>query len=656
MTLKTVEICYVTANSQDDTYVAQDAECDRLAISFLTSSGHLDRNVSLYRIIYPVTGAPFKSTRESSEATHNADVYHPERIELVKTLAKDAVMGSINHDNLSKIIRIFISIHDLGFEVDLTNKESCQSFYKVYTDYLFSQLRQSKIKGKGFKRSTASSYQHALAVALSRAFSDSIDTWKGSYFRISNKDSNEPLPTLTRNKKEFQQAYAFFRRYFEETTKYLLSECDKPLYIPFEDLGLTDLVYVSGQNHSWKGFKRGDTGYLYSFVYDKDGIHGWDETRRRIENAGIEMTEEEQRQVRHYIYGFNQLGLLDREKTRRSLANNAVFAFVKILLAETGANPKHIENLDLSTERLETELGHVRLLAQKGRAGYETQPIRMPVSFLSVWRQYLELRGWMLKHAANGDDPKVGLLAYNLNAKSQLVLVKALDIGQKRRYVRPDELPYIPAKEWRKFKSQELTNAADGEIKVSADLLNQSEPTARKHYSHAKFETAAVELQQFFTELKNHSALIVRDQNGLPPVVEDAPAIKTGRCTGTTVNDAKKIAGMDERAPEPRCGTPIHCFFCESFGIHKEVGDFKKLLAAKKWVEYQARTKTEGIEEAMKKYAPITQRIDAILDEFIEMAPEHADLLSQAQQEVQAGNIDVYWLNKLNAVIEAMEY
>ncbi len=652
MTLKTAKVCYVTANSQDESYKVKDSECDRLSLRYLSTNGDFEKSIGLYRLIYPVQGRHPQIFSDYTIVTHNTDVFHPERISLIKILVRDAVLGFINADNLSKISRIFISLTELGLEFDIKSKESCLSFYKEYTDYLFSQLRQARIKGKGYKRSTASSYQHALSIALSRLWNVSIDEWKSSYFIISHKNSETPLPTLRKSKHEFQQVYAFFRRFFEETSEYLLSESEKPLYIPFNDLGFKDLVFISNLFHSWRSYESGDIEHLKSFIYDKDKVYRWPEVRKRIEREGIAITEEDAIKVKG---ASSQLKIRKSGKIRRILANFATMAFVKVLIAETGANPKHLESLDLSTERLESELGHIRLLAVKGRSGYETQPVRMHVSFLSVWRKYLELRKWMVENSEGSIDPGVGILGYSLINK-KLTIISAGVISNKTRYFTPVGLPEITAQQWRKFKSQELTNAANGEIKISADLLNQSERTAATHYSQAKFETAAIELQQFFSELRQHSTLIVHDQNRIPPIVKNAAAISTGRCTGSNVEDAIKIDGIDKRTPEPRCGTPVHCYFCKSFGIHKEVGDLKKLLAAKKWVEYQAKSKTEGVEVAMQKYAPITQRIDAILEEFIELDPENLNLLKQATQEVQSGNINIYWLNKLNAIIEAMEY
>ena len=106
------------------------------------------------------------------------------------------------------------------------------------------------------------------------------------------------------------------------------------------------------------------------------------------------------------------------EAELKYMANLATRHFGYLLLAEAGSNASTLATVDCSQTRLDKELGTSRLLAVKGRAGYEQQDQFVDRRFTkTVWKRYLELRKWMVQHLREQgfEAPLNGLFCFSLN-------------------------------------------------------------------------------------------------------------------------------------------------------------------------------------------------------------------------------------------------
>jgi hypothetical protein len=649
---KKLNILYFEADSNDFSKINALEEDSAPIIQFRDLNGVVINRVLLFKLVYPkVITSHVRYVKENpSYIVVDDSVFFENRNVLIKKILKIVVEGRMNLDYTRKVVRLMLD-DSYSKIVDFENVESCREFYKYQTDLLFSRMRLSKVRGNHIKRKTASTYQSSMVVLFSNLFDlqrSEVERW---YFNITAKKGLDRPSEIKVSGHDFKVSYALHRRVFEGIFEFIFCTENKPLYIKSSDIVESDLLYITSVYNTWRDGVR-DVWGLRNLTYDKDRFYSYEEAISKAKENGLELSREERIAIKRYCKS-NLVTSLEYRK--KKLANYAVFAFISILVAETGANAGGVLNLDISTGVLEKEIGQYRVLTVKARSNYQRQSIRMPSSFLSVWRKYLKLREWMIENSKTKDHELPFAIYYPLGISNDndVKPIRPEYLSAKISYLVPHGFYVIPLSQWRKRKSQSLTNNSEGDLSISSAVLNQSISTVQKHYTSSKFETAAVEFHSFFEELNKYSKLIVSNSLNVPPVIEDGLSIKSGRCKGNNSEDANKIDYLDKRVPDPDCKKSLHCVFCSKFGIHINVVDLKKLLSMKVWVSYQIKSGLGGIEESLLKYGGIIQRIDSILQGLLEHYPSAKSVYDIAIDDIENGRFDDFWGAKIAAYIEA---
>tara|TARA_R110001583_G_scaffold74100_7_gene205517 strand:- start:26517 stop:27791 length:1275 start_codon:yes stop_codon:yes gene_type:complete len=311
---------------------------------------------------------------------------------------------------LSKTIPIvFDWIDTSGRSEHLNAEELTMSLYRDDTDDLRHRLNLSKVgqnKTGSLKNGAASRRQLAMAHVCSWATGVAISVVSTWAIRISTSAKQPPpLPKITED--EHAILHALHNRFFESFSHAVLNKTPPPVVVDLENLNLSNFIFYSPRVNSSNqlGLRKGERDDWKHYFYTQSGIFpGTQEELNKIliEN-GIKPLRSE---YKHYSR--NQI--MNQTFTNASLrymANAAVRHFGYLLLNEAGANASHLSTIDVSSSRLDKEMGVVRLLAVKGRSGYEDQILTVDSRFAkNQWKQYLKLREYM---GAGIDAPSRGL-------------------------------------------------------------------------------------------------------------------------------------------------------------------------------------------------------------------------------------------------------
>lgn len=585
------------------------------------------------------------------------------RIPIVRLWVRDVLEGNVNLGTSRQIEQFFDWIDQNGFSHRLESVEDIKEVYRSYTDHLYHLLRLPKIGKKGgLKRGTAFGKQRAArliahyATGIQQAV---IEHW-APYINAS-RGRSAPTPRL--NDHEVPIAAEIHERFFLAYSKCILTEQPKPLIVKIGDLGFPDFVLFSTGVHSHNDWgkasslnRSSQTEALWmKYAFTRDGIiPHWPAVRALAERDGIELgaSGEGNRASKQFAQAVNAHKGSFNFFTQRLFANRAAIHFGHLLLYYAGLNASLLDSIDFSQTRLDKESGSNRIVAIKGRSLQESQSHTVDSRFVrTIWTQYLKLRKWMEAHSPE----PVG---------SDGIFTLPTEMGRSIEFVNSDKLrsdifwpdggPSLATRTAKKYKTTTMLEDTMGDLGLVAHATSTSVGTVKKHYAFKTAEDAARELSVFFRAMMESARIRVSGQ-AVAPVVVSGNKITVGRCTGESEFDLKQIEGFDERAPKPRCGAPMTCFFCESYGIHASEQDILRVLSVKEWISYQSQDKSKDIDEHAKKFLPIVSRIDEIVDAFYSRDDASAVIVKKARQKVTRGNLDIYWQNKIDALIDAME-
>lgn len=336
------------------------------------------------------------------------------------------------------------------------------------------------------------------------------------------------------------------------------------------------------------------------------------------------------------------------------MANQATRHFGYLLLAEAGSNASTLATVDCSQARLHKELGASRLLAVKGRAGYEQQDQFVDRRFTkTVWKRYLELREWMVqrlrKHGFEAPQNGLFLIAYQLYREAYSLL-KASSMRQCGS-LWPKNGPALATREARKHKTVNIIEGPGGNITLASAMQAVSPQTIERHYAHKNLIEATQHMSDYF-ELQAKSAPL--RYAGVKPVriIEDGEYTSTGHCDVPEIEGPKLVEGFEDTGIEPRCGAPLTCLFCVHFGLHAQEEDLLRLLTIQRWVEVQTQLYASNIDEGFDKYSPYIERIDQVFDELLKSSEELAALVRHTKVLFVEGRRDLYWLARINALLD----
>ncbi|RZG88407.1 hypothetical protein EXE10_02405 [Acinetobacter sp. WCHAc060033] len=528
---------------------------------------------------------------------------------------------------------------------DLSNQDSVIDAYRRYSKYLVDRTLLADTDEENLAAHTAKQYQRNAAKLIAYVFDcHEIDIVSQA---MQVQSQRYDVPVLPVAKEDHQKTYATLLNVFLEIHRIVVQENDFPAH--FQSVDEEDFYFYSGFHHQTeKQHIQFDmqnylakypiipalSKMLADFELEEDGEH-----RKRVRenrNQAIRKLEERNKDKRHL------------ERTR--LASYGLAIGMLLFITQTGANLDTAQQLQLDTMEILPSIQGRRFSGTKSRAGDKIVRPEFGVKFEPVFRKILELREWYVQDEAcdfvfpmRNEIQQLGPVS---NGRLQLIKNFLQRIFPKMVWIRPQQ--------WRKHKSSQTVEFSAGDLLLEAEVMGHSLDTARNNYARTSFKDAAQQISQFFNELRevavSKTRTLERISVQLLDETIDAQASPVGACASIHPQPEKAI-GFTERAPTPNCQQFEHCLFCQHYAVHADDEDVRKLLSLKSLLGYVKQKATDLIKWE-QQFGVVLHRIDEVLNELSDTYENLRDRIFSIQEEVESGDLDAYWLNHFELLID----
>lgn len=145
------------------------------------------------------------------------------------------------------------------------------------------------------------------------------------------------------------------------------------------------------------------------------------------------------------------------------------------------------------------------------------------------------------------------------------------------------------------------------------------------------------ELGNYFDSLTSAATVIV-DQE------EKVAAIPAGQCKSL----GRAIPITLETPVAVECNKSEGCMFCESFRLHADEIDVRKILSCWQYLEY-----TSSLAESKEDFDQVFRKIFERLEELLTAVEARVPgLVNRIKEEVDEGNLSNYWRGKVELLLE----
>ncbi|WPC34575.1 hypothetical protein O4M77_12885 [Acinetobacter sp. YWS30-1] len=544
------------------------------------------------------------------------------------------------------IIKIFLDWIDQQKKVfDLSNKDSMIDAYRRYSKYLVDRTLLADTDDDNLAAHTAKQYQRYVAKLIAYVFDcHEIDIASQA---MQVQSQRYDVPVLPIAQEDHQKTYATLLNVFSEIHRIVVQAGNFPAH--FQSVDQEEFYFYSGFHHQTeKQYIQFDMhSYLskYSTIPDFSkmlvdfGLAEDSEYRKRLRenrNQAIRKLEESNKDKRH----------VERER----LASYGLAIGMLLFIAQTGANLDTAQQLQLDTMEILPSTQGRRFSGTKSRAGDKTVYPEFGVQFEPIFRKILELRKWYIQDEAcdfvfplRNEIQQLGPVSYG-----RLQLMKKLF---QRIFPR---MIWITPQQWRKHKSSQTVEFSAGDLLLEAEVMGHSLDTARNNYARTSFKDAAQQISQFFNELRevavSKTRTLERISVQMLDETIDAQPSPVGACASIYPQPEKAI-GFTERAPTPNCQQFEHCLFCQYYAVHADDKDVRKLLSLKSLLGYVKQKATDTIKWE-QQFGVVLHRIDEVLNELSDTYENLRDRIFSIQEEVESGDLDAYWLNHFELLID----
>ncbi|MCH4563884.1 hypothetical protein MKP05_12190 [Halomonas sp. EGI 63088] len=584
---------------------------------------------------------------DSYEINHSS--IRKDRASFLVELIEQYLDGEISFNKLDcmSIVLKWID-HQSGQNYIFTDKDSMLKMYSDYSEYLWHRVRLSSADTTApkLKRTTAIHYQNACA----RLVSTSIPrlTWtevKKTAIQITQRKGEDQFHVIE-DPSHAHDIAAIHRYLFLQIFDFLINKKPFPLVIPAEEtLKISKQIFVSETTHNVHNLAdtltKRKSGKSWNLIIDTNGkINDWEVICSKMDEACLRWKDRK-------IVTNNFKTLQERNAchqvtkgVRKQLFNLAIHHFWHALLHDSGANPITLEFAPLIKSQQMSREGKYRVMSVKDRANKE-YPIKMTPKFAPYWDKMLEL-----SKAAFGDTTNFVGIHCVPGDKPDYPGDDSLQ--NPRKTIWAEHYGWVRPKDWRKYSTHtHLTET--GDITLSAQQHNHTEETATKHYIAVENGRAVAEMNKFFTGLSRKVGLYVGKKIPVEVVDSDTPAGTTGRCQSQG-SEAQKKEGFTDVAQDPRCTAMLTCFFCKYYAIQASVDDIVLLLSIREWLPIHSRRMSRNMDEHLEKYEPLVARIDDIIADFASRSEHYEEIVSEANQQIEYGNLNPYWGSKIDAL------
>ncbi|MGA4742293.1 hypothetical protein JW980_01655 [Acinetobacter johnsonii] len=528
---------------------------------------------------------------------------------------------------------------------DLSNQDSVIDAYRRYSKYLVDRTLLADTDEENLAAHTAKQYQRNAAKLIAYVFDCHEIDIVSQAMQVQSQRYDVPVFPIA--KKDHQKTYATLLNVFLEIYRIVMQGADFPAH--FQSVDQEDFYFYSGFHHQTeKQHIQFDmqnylakypiipalSKMLADFELEEDSEH-----RKRVRenrNQAIRKLEERNKDKRH----------LERER----LASYGLAIGMLLFIAQTGANLDTAQQLQLdSMEVLPSTQGR-RFSGTKSRARRKTVRPEFGVKFEPIFRKILELRAWYIQ------DEQCDLvfpMRDNIRKLSSIGNNKLQSLKKILQRIFP-KMAWITPREWRKHVSSQYVELSDGDLLLEVEKMGHSLDTAKKNYSRTSFKDASQQISQFLYELRevavSQTRTVERISVQMLDETIDAQSSPVGACASIHPQPEKAI-GFTERAPTPNCQQFEHCLFCQYYAVHADDEDVRKLLSLKSLLGYVKQKATDLIKWE-QQFGVVLHRIDEVLKELSDTYENLRDRIFSIQEEVESGDLDVYWLNHFELLID----
>lgn len=528
---------------------------------------------------------------------------------------------------------------------DFFNKDSVIDAYRCYSKYLVDRTLFTDTEEESLAAHTAKQYQRNTAKLIAYVFDcHEIDIVSQA---MQVQSQRYDVPILPIAEEDHQKTYATLQNVFLEIHRIVVQEADFPAH--FQSVNEEDFYLYSGFHHQTE--KQHIQFDMQSYLAKYSAIPVFS---KMLADFELEEDSEQRKRLRE---NRNQAirNLEERNKDKRHIGRERLASYglsigMLLFIAQTGANLDTAQQLQLDTMEILPSTQGRRFSGTKSRAGGKTVYPEFGLKFEPVFRKILELREWYIKaepcdfiFPLRNEIQQLGPVSYG-----RLQLMKKLF---QRIFPR---IVWITPQQWRKHKSSQSVELSGGDLLLEAEIMGHSLDTARKNYSRTSFQDASQQISRFFNELREVAVSQTRtvERIAVQTLDEsvDVQILPVGACI-TVAPQPEKALGFTEQAPTPNCQQFEHCLFCQHYAVHADDTDVRKLLSLKCLLGY-VKQKATDLVKWEQQFGVVLHRIDEVLTELADTYQALAERIASIQNEVESGDLDAYWFNHFELLID----
>ena len=544
------------------------------------------------------------------------------------------------------IIKIFLNwIDQQKKNFDFSNKDSMIDAYRRYSKSLVDRTLLADTAEEYLATHTAKIYQRYAAKLIAYVFDCHEADIAAKVLQVQSQRYDVPVLPLA--EQDHQKTYATLLNVFLEIYRIVVQENDFPAH--FQSADEEDFYFYSGFHHQTE--KQHIQFDMQSYLSKYSAIP--DFPKMLVDFGLAEDSEHRKRLRENRNEALNKLRQRNEDKRhieRERLASYGLVIGMLLFIAQTGANLDTAQQLQIGTMEILPSTQGRRFSGTKSRAGGKTVYPEFGVKFEPVFRKILELREWYIQDEQcdfvfplRNNSNKLGSIG---NAKLQLIKKFLQRIFPKFIWITPQK--------WRKHVSSQYVELSDGDLLIEAEKMGHSLDTARKNYSRTSFKDAGQQISQFFHELREVAVAQTRTVERIAvqtlEVVVDTQVLPVGICSTASLQPEKAI-GFTEQAPTPNCQQFEHCLFCQHYAVHADDTDVRKLLSLKSLLGY-IKQKATDLLKWESQFGVVLHRIDEVLTELSDAYVDLRERIVSIQDEVESGDMDAYWLNHFELLID----
>ena len=528
---------------------------------------------------------------------------------------------------------------------DLSNQDSVIDAYRRYSKALVDRTLLADTEEESLAAHTAKQYQRNAAKLIAYVFDcHEIDIVSQA---MQVQSQRYDVPVLPIAEEDHQKTYATLLNVFLEIHRIVVQDGSFPAH--FKSVDEENFYFYSGFHHQTE--KQHIQFDIQSYLVKYPVIPAFSKMLTDFELAEDSEHRKRLRENRNQVIRkLEERNKNKRHLERARLASYGLTICMLLFIAQTGANLDTAQQLQLDTMEILPSTQGRRFSGTKSRAGGKTVYPEFGVKFEPIFRKILELRAWYIQ-----DEPYDFVFPLR-NEVRKLSAIGNNKLQLLKRFLQRifPKMVWITPQQWRKHKSSQTVEFSDGDLLLEAEVMGHSLDTARNNYARTSFKDAAQQISQFFNELREVAVAKTRTLERIAvhtiDVSVDTQSLPVGVCT-TTNPQPEKALGFTEQAPTPNCQQFEHCLFCQHYAIHADDTDVRKLLSLKSLLGY-VKQKATNLIKWESHFGVVLHRIDEVLNDLSNTYENLRDRIFLIQEEVESGDLDAYWLNHFELLID----